>query len=276
MSPDDEGRPPSILSPAALTRLSRRRSSSGPVSMTGSPAELRAMTATGLRPVGVVGGSSVFHVGPPGERGGTNLELTACTQALHSARGFALARLVAQAEALGATGVLDVSFWARTYDWADELLEVATTGTAVAPGPGQPEGGDDGAHPDGGTVHGVAAAPWTTRLDASEVGALRRDGWAPASILLGTCVHHIEHRSLRRRWPDDGRLGELPTLTQGLADGREIALARLHAHGEQAAVDVVVAVEITQETGGWADQAVASLAIGDGLRHASGPGTVGG
>ncbi|MGH8919614.1 MAG: heavy metal-binding domain-containing protein, partial [Actinomycetes bacterium] len=222
-------------------------------------------------PAGVVYGNSVFHVGLQPERWGSNLELTAITRAVHTARSYALARLVAEAETLGAVGVLGVRIEGRRYDWAEEMLEVVATGTAVGviatatdarPGP---------------AVARPGAPVWTTRLSPGEVAALGGNGYAPAAVVLGTCVYHVEHRSFRRQWLSDGRLREMPTFTQGLADGREIALARLRAHAEQVGADVVVGVAVAEDHHGWGDHAVEHCALGDGLhRTGAGAGGTGG
>jgi uncharacterized protein YbjQ (UPF0145 family) len=105
----------------------------------------------GYRPVGFVMGNCVYYVPPnllqaPATQ---SCELSAYTHALYDARELAIERLQAEAEALGATGVVDVTVSEQSHAWRQnfvnignaalqtgEMIELFVIGTAVVPMPG--------------------------------------------------------------------------------------------------------------------------------------------
>jgi uncharacterized protein YbjQ (UPF0145 family) len=108
----------------------------------------------GYRPVGFVMGNCVYYVPPnllqaPASQ---SCELSAYTHALYDARELAIERLQAEAEALGATGVVDVTVSEQSHAWRQnfvnignaalqtgEMIELFVIGTAVVPMPGAGE-----------------------------------------------------------------------------------------------------------------------------------------
>jgi uncharacterized protein YbjQ (UPF0145 family) len=108
----------------------------------------------GYRPVGFVMGNCVYYVPPnllqaPATE---SCELSAYTHALYDARELAIERLQAEAEALGATGVVDVTVSEQSHAWRQnyvnigngalqtgEMIELFVIGTAVVPMPGAGE-----------------------------------------------------------------------------------------------------------------------------------------
>jgi len=103
---------------------------------------------TGYRPVGFVMGNCVYYVPPHllQARNTESVELAAYTHALYDARELATERLQDEAEALGATGIVGVTFAEREHSYATqpwnagnaalasgELLELFVVGTAVVP-----------------------------------------------------------------------------------------------------------------------------------------------
>ena len=108
----------------------------------------------GYRPVGFVMGNCVYYVPPnllvaPASQ---SCELSSYTHALYDARELAIERLQAEAEALGATGVVDVTVSEQSHAWRQnfvnigngalqtgEMIELFVIGTAVVPMPGAGE-----------------------------------------------------------------------------------------------------------------------------------------
>jgi uncharacterized protein YbjQ (UPF0145 family) len=106
---------------------------------------------TGYRPVGFVMGNCVYYVPPlllqaPAAQ---SCELGAYTHSLYDARELATERLQDEAEALGATGIVGVTFAEREHSgrfapWnagngalqSGEVIELFVIGTAVVPTPG--------------------------------------------------------------------------------------------------------------------------------------------
>src|SRR5262249_22390074 len=62
----------------------------------------------GFRPVGLVLGSSIYHVGLQIGRWGQSQELNVLSQAMYHARELAMTRMEAEAQSLGADGVVGV------------------------------------------------------------------------------------------------------------------------------------------------------------------------
>src|ERR1700684_3063105 len=82
-----------------------------------SVSEYVLINEAGFEPLGFVVGSSIYHIGIQVSRWGQNQELTVLTQAMYSARELAMSRMQAEAERLGADGVVGVSLRAQQYVW---------------------------------------------------------------------------------------------------------------------------------------------------------------
>ena len=85
----------------------------------------------GFEPLGFVVGSSIYHIGVQGGKWSQNQELQVLTQAMYNARELAMSRMVAEADHLGADGVVGVQLRMQQYVWGQEVLEFIATGTAV-------------------------------------------------------------------------------------------------------------------------------------------------
>lgn len=127
--------------------------------------EFWMLIKAGYRPVGFVMGNCVYYVPPSllAAPASQNCELSSYTHALYDARELAIERLQAEAEALGATGVVDVTVSEHSHAWrtdfvnignaalqTGEMIELFVIGTAVVPMPGAAAGG-----PRTGLIHVV-------------------------------------------------------------------------------------------------------------------------
>ena len=70
--------------------------------------EFLLVREAGFRPLGLVLGSSIYHVGLQIGRWGRNQELDVLSQAMYHARELAMSRMEAEANALSADGVVGV------------------------------------------------------------------------------------------------------------------------------------------------------------------------
>src|SRR6202161_765709 len=70
--------------------------------------EFLLVREVGFRPLGLVLGSSIYHVGIQLGRWSKNQELTTLSQAMYHARELAMSRMEAEASALGADGIVGV------------------------------------------------------------------------------------------------------------------------------------------------------------------------
>src|ERR1700744_1013314 len=96
--------------------------------------EFLLVKEAGFQPLGLVMGSSIYHIGfQPGQQGGVgdNGELVALTQALYSARELAMDRMEEEADALGADGIVAVRLTLNVHAWGNNVIEFLAIGTAV-------------------------------------------------------------------------------------------------------------------------------------------------
>jgi uncharacterized protein YbjQ (UPF0145 family) len=154
-----------------------------------SVSEYVLLGEAGFEPLGFVVGSSIYHVGLQVGRWSQNQELQVLTQAMYNARELAIARMRAEADHLGADGIVGVQLRMQMYVWGQDVLEFIATGTAVR-ALGGTGGGTAGAHraPDG--------RAFTSDLSAQDFFRLLAAGAVPVAFVLGTCVYHIAHQSV--------------------------------------------------------------------------------
>jgi uncharacterized protein YbjQ (UPF0145 family) len=92
----------------------------------------------GYRPVEMVMGSCVYHVGRRSfmktmMQAGQNCEMTNFTQALYDAREIAMERMQQEATQANAEGVVGVELHEGSHNWAPHVIEFFAIGTAVVP-----------------------------------------------------------------------------------------------------------------------------------------------
>src|ERR1700759_792852 len=96
-----------------------------------SVSEYVLLGEAGFEPLGFVVGSSIYHIDLQVGRWGQNQELQVLTQAMYNARELAMSRMQAEAEHLGADGIVGVQLRMQSYVWGQDVLEFIATGTAV-------------------------------------------------------------------------------------------------------------------------------------------------
>src|ERR1700752_514109 len=96
-----------------------------------SVSEYVLLGEAGFEPLGFVVGSSIYHIGIQVARWSQNQELQVLTQAMYNARELAMARMQAEADHLGADGIVGVQLRMQMYAWGQGCLEFVATGTAV-------------------------------------------------------------------------------------------------------------------------------------------------
>src|ERR1700710_70485 len=93
--------------------------------------EFLLVREAGFRPLGLVLGSSIYHVGFQRGKWSQNQELTTLTQAMYHARELAMTRMEAEADILGADGVVGVRLEIDFKEFGEDLAEFIAVGTAV-------------------------------------------------------------------------------------------------------------------------------------------------
>src|ERR1700733_10645797 len=94
--------------------------------------EFLLVKEVGFHPVGLVMGSSIYHIGLSLARWGKNMEMQALTQALYHARELAMVRMEEEADALAADGIVGVRLTVNLHAWGSNVIEFLAIGTAVA------------------------------------------------------------------------------------------------------------------------------------------------
>ena len=220
-----------------------------------SVSEYVLLGEAGFEPLGFVVGSSIYHVGLQYGRWGRNQELQVLTQAMYNAREFAMARMRAEADHLGADGIVGVQLRMQMYAWGQNCLEFVSTGTAVRHLAGH------GAHraPDG--------RAFTSDLSAQDFFRLLAAGAVPVAFVLGTCVYHIAHQSVMQSMRQAYQNQEMMQFTQGVYEARELALTRMQAEAAQARASGIVGVTVDVKNHVWGAHATEFLATGTAVRR---------
>ena len=219
--------------------------------------EFLLVREAGFRPLGLVLGSSIYHVGIQLGRWSQNRELEQLSQAMYHARELAMTRMEAEADALGADGIVGVRLDIEFKEFGSDLAEFIAIGTAVLA---------DAPPPTGGGWRNNHNQPFTSDLSGQDFWTLIQAGYAPLGMTMGTCVYHIAHQ---RFWQAMGNIGqnvEIPQYTEALYDARELAMSRMQAEAEQLGAEGIVGVQMLSNTHRWGGHTTEFFAIGTAVR----------
>ncbi len=115
-----------------IERLERMRSTGGKFFTSDlSVNEFVLVKAAGFDPLGLVVGTSIYHVGVQVAGWNQNREMDVLSQAMYHARELAMTRMEEEADQLGADGVVGVRLDVSRHEWGGELAEFLAIGTAV-------------------------------------------------------------------------------------------------------------------------------------------------
>jgi uncharacterized protein YbjQ (UPF0145 family) len=219
--------------------------------------EFLLVREAGFRPLGLVLGSSIYHVGFQMGRWNKNQELTTLSQAMYHARELAMSRMEAEADQLGADGIVGVRLEIEFKEFGTDLAEFIAVGTAVKA---------DAPTPDGFGWRNNRNQPFTSDLSGQDFWTLIQAGYAPLGMVMGTCVYHIAHQ---RFWQAMGNIGqnvELPQFTEALYDARELAMSRMQTEAEQLRAEGIVGVQLLSHGHRWGGHTTEFFAIGTAVR----------
>ena len=150
--------------------------------------EFLLVREAGFRPLGLVLGSSIYHVGIQVRRWTVNQELDKLSQAMYHARELAMTRMEAEAAGLGADGIVGVRLEIEFKEFGHDLAEFIAIGTAVKA---------DLPPASGATWRNNKGKPFTSDLSGQDFWTLIQAGYAPLGMVMGTCVYHIAHQVRR-------------------------------------------------------------------------------
>jgi uncharacterized protein YbjQ (UPF0145 family) len=247
------------LSNVALPDDARRRLADGRQRLFTSDLsvnEFLLVKQAGFRPVGLVLGSSVYHVGIQVGRWSKNMELDQLSAAMYHARELAMTRMEAEANALGADGIVGVRLEIEFKEYGNDLAEFIAVGTAVV--------GDEA--PPTGTWRNNKGLPFTSDLSGQDFWTLIQAGYAPLGLVMGTCVYHIAHRGMMASLGNIGQNAEIPQFTEALYDARELAMGRMQTEAETLMAEGIVGVQLSSLAHRWGGHTTEFFAIGSAVR----------
>jgi len=251
----------SALPEAARRRLEdlKERSESGNRMATTdfSVDEFLLVNSLGFEPVGMVVGTSVYHVGYQRGYWNQNMEMQVLTSAMYNARELAMSRMEAEAEALGASGVVGVRLEIRFLAWGEHIGEFIAVGTAVRQKDGQDWRADGG-------------VPFTSDLSGQAFYKLLTAGYRPLGLVLGNCVYHVAHQSFGQLLRQAGMNTEVAVFTQAMYEARELAMSRMQAEAERMKATTVVETRLEVATHVWEYHVMEFLSIGTAVRPITG------
>ena len=213
-----------------------------------SVSEFLLVRDAGFVPLGLVIGSSIYHLGFQAPKMG-NCELTTLSEAMYTARELAMTRMEEEADQLGADGIVGVRLEVGRYEWGADLAEFIAIGTAVK-------------H-EGGVLHRAPSGrPFTSDLSGQDFWTLLRSGHRPVGMVMGSCVYHVGRRGILQTTSQMGRNVEMTNYTQALYDARELAMGRMQDEAEEAKAEGIVGVQINETNHGWGSHTIEFFAIG--------------
>ena len=209
------------------------------------------MRKAGFEPIGMCVGSCVYHVGIQYRSWSKNQELDVLSRAMYHARELAMERMRAEAQAMGADGIVGVKLTIKRMEWDNHMLEFIAIGTGVVHrhGPqGLPRARRRPVHlgPVGPGL--LVAAP--RRLSAGRDG----DGFV-----------RLSRRASRHAGHARGTVNsnvELENFTAAMYEAREIAIERMQAEAATAKAEGVVGLDIHEGSHGWETHVIEFFAIG--------------
>jgi uncharacterized protein YbjQ (UPF0145 family) len=210
--------------------------------------EFLLVKEAGFEPLGLVLGSSIYHIGFQQANWNQNQEMTVLTQAMYHARELAMTRMEEEADQLGGDGVVGVRLTIGRYEWGADLAEFIAVGTAVK-------------HAGGELHRAPGGRPFTSDLSGQDFSTLLRAGYRPVGLVMGNCVYHVARQGMMQSMRQVGRNLEMPNFTQALYDARELAMGRMQAEAEAVEAGGLVGVRLNQASHGWGSHVIEFMAV---------------
>jgi uncharacterized protein YbjQ (UPF0145 family) len=211
--------------------------------------EFLLVKESGFEPVGLVLGSSIYHIGFQQASWNQNQEMGVLTQAMYHARELAMTRMEEEADQLGADGIVGVRLDIGRYEWGADLAEFIAVGTAVK-------------HREGELHRAPNGRPFTSDMSGQDFATLLRAGYRPAGLVMGNCVYHVARQGMLASLKQVGRNVEMPNFTQALYEARELAMERMQTEADELQSEGIVGARIIERSHGWGSHVIEFFAIG--------------
>ena len=222
-----------------------------------STSEFLLVKEAGFDPVGLVVGSSIYHIGYQQAAWTRNAEMTVLTQAMYHARELAMTRMEEEAEALGADGIVGVRLEVSHKEWGRHIAEFVAIGTAVTHR-GEPR-----------RFRNKHNRPFTSDLSGQDFYVLLRSGYRPLGMVMGNCVYHVAQQGLSGMLATMGRNAEMVQYTQALYDSRELAMERMQKEAEELSAKGIVGADVHENSHSWGPHVIEFFAVGTAVEEIS-------
>jgi uncharacterized protein YbjQ (UPF0145 family) len=214
--------------------------------------EFLLITDAGFDPLGLVVGSSIYHVGVQVPNWRRNQEMSTLTEAMYHARELAMTRMEDEADELHADGIVGVRLTIAHHDWGGKMAEFFAIGTAVR-------------HRDGDPYRASNGRPFTSDLSGQAFWTLLRTGHRPVGLVMGNCVYHVAHRGPVKTIGQTTQNVELPNYTQALYDARELAMHRMQTEAQALEATGIVGVTLEETNHEWHSHIIEFFSIGTAI-----------
>jgi uncharacterized protein YbjQ (UPF0145 family) len=215
--------------------------------------EFLLVEQAGFEALGLVMGSSIYHVGFQWQKWSVSQELPVLTHAMYDARDLAMTRMEEEADLLGADGIVGVRLPFKHYASHEGVLEFQAIGTAIRQR--EPKR----------SFRTKDNRPFTSDLSGQDFWKLVRAGYRPVSLAMGACVYHVAHLGFLQALKQIGRNQEITVYTQATYAARELALARMQAEALERGGIGVVGARVQESSWGWGANAIEFFAVGTAI-----------
>jgi uncharacterized protein YbjQ (UPF0145 family) len=219
--------------------------------------EFLLIKQAGFDPVGLVVGSSIYHIGIQVAGWKKSQEMTVLSEAMYGARQLAMTRMEEEADQLGADGVVGVRLDIGRYEWGQDMAEFIAIGTAVK-------------HREGVLHRAPNGRPFTSDLSGQDFWTLLRTGHRPVGMVMGSCVYHVARRGMMQSLGQTGRNVELSNFTQAFYDARELAMERMQNEAQELKARGIVGVDLQEKSHGWGSHTIEFFSIGTAIVETEG------
>lgn len=112
---------------------------------------------------------------------------------------------------------------------------------------------------------GAKPAFFTSDLSVDEFVLVRRAGFVPLGLVMGSCIYHVGFQ-----WQNWNTSQELTVLTQSMYGARELAMTRMEEEADLLGADGVVGVRLEFKNYAFEENVLEFQALGTAVRHEAG------